>query len=51
MIPVNRDVPIYRDLDLLINYCYFRSCVDMETGVSRLKQPRSREGGTRFFSI
>ena len=26
--------PVYRDLDLLIIYCYFRGCVYMETGTS-----------------
>ena len=36
MIPVYRDVPVYRDLGLLIIYCYFCSCVYMETGTSRL---------------
>ena len=29
-------IPVYRDLGLLINYCYFCSCVYMETGTSRL---------------
>ena len=30
------DVPVYRDLGLLIICCYFCSCVYMETGTSRL---------------
>ena len=41
---------VYRDLVLLIVYCYFCSCVYMETETSRLKQPRSRLSGTNFVN-
>ena len=36
MIPVYRDVPVHRDLGLVIIYCCFCSCVYMETGTSLL---------------